>query len=125
MNLSSNTLSYSSSKIQEQETTKHKDYKIKTKSRSKSPDLKDSKNHKSKSQETKKSKEPKDPKDPKKSKEDDPVELFTPKAREGTTVTIAPAFEEVNNNNDELAELRGEGRYFGVADPEASQPVLS
>ncbi|KAG7724290.1 hypothetical protein KL948_005344 [Ogataea haglerorum] len=34
-------------------------------------------------------------------------------------------YGEVNNNNDELVELRGEGRYFGVTDPELSQPVCS
>ncbi|GME71696.1 unnamed protein product [Ambrosiozyma monospora] len=112
MNLTFNTLSYSSSETLEQEITKDKDQQDKSKSRSNSPESKDTK-----SQETKKSEDG--------SIDDSPVELFTPKAREGTTVTIAPAFEEVNNNNDELAELRGEGRYFGVADPEASQPVCS
>ncbi|GME88569.1 unnamed protein product [[Candida] boidinii] len=39
--------------------------------------------------------------------------------------SYAPSFEDVNNDNDELAELRGEGRYFGVADPDLAQPVCS
>jgi len=40
-------------------------------------------------------------------------------------LTYAPSFKEVNNNNEELAEIRGEGRYFGVADPDASEPICS
>ncbi len=40
-------------------------------------------------------------------------------------LSYAPSFKDVNNNNEELAELRGEGRYFGVADPDASEPICS
>lgn len=40
-------------------------------------------------------------------------------------VVYAPSFGEVNNDNDELRELRGEGRYFGVEDPENSGPICS
>lgn len=40
-------------------------------------------------------------------------------------VSYAPSFDEVTADNDHLATLRGEGRYFGVTDPEVSQPVCS
>ena len=34
--------------------------------------------------------------------------------------SIAPTIDEVNDNPDELVEMRGEGRYFGTSDPSAS-----
>lgn len=51
------------------------------------------------------------------------IPLITPE--NDKDISYAPSFKEVNSNNDELAELRGEGRYFGVADPEASEPICS
>lgn len=45
-------------------------------------------------------------------------------AKEGETV-FAPSIDEVTTDNDHLASLRGEGRYFGVVDPDVSQPVCS
>lgn len=40
-------------------------------------------------------------------------------------IMFAPSFEEVTKDKDHLATLRGEGRYFGVVDPDISQPVCS
>ena len=40
-------------------------------------------------------------------------------------VVYAPSIDEVTADNDHLANLRGEGRYFGVTDPDANQPVCS
>lgn len=40
-------------------------------------------------------------------------------------VMYAPSFDEVTTDKDHLATLRGEGRYFGVVDPDATQPVCS
>jgi protein AIR1/2 len=42
-----------------------------------------------------------------------------------TEVTYAPSFDEVTADNDHLANLRGEGRYFGVTDPDANEPTCS
>lgn len=38
---------------------------------------------------------------------------------------FAPEIEEVNNDKDALATLRGEGRYFGVTDPDLDKPICS
>ncbi|KAH3660019.1 hypothetical protein OGAPHI_007224 [Ogataea philodendri] len=53
--------------------------------------------------------------------------LFNEKSPEESSVPPVDSLEygQVNHNNDELVELRGEGRYFGVSDPELSQPVCS
>lgn len=40
-------------------------------------------------------------------------------------VMYAPSIDEVTTDNDHLASLRGEGRYFGVADPDVNEPVCS
>lgn len=40
-------------------------------------------------------------------------------------VVYAPEFDEVTTDKDHLANLRGEGRYFGVVDTDAVQPVCS
>lgn len=40
-------------------------------------------------------------------------------------VVYAPGIDEVTADNDHLASLRGEGRYFGVTDPDVNQPVCS
>lgn len=40
-------------------------------------------------------------------------------------ISYAPSFDEVTTDKDHLATLRGEGRYFGVVDPDVSQPVCS
>lgn len=42
--------------------------------------------------------------------------LVETKSNNGNEI-ISLAFDEVNDNADELIELRGEGRYFGVTDP--------
>lgn len=36
---------------------------------------------------------------------------------------ISLSYDQVNDNADELIELRGEGRYFGVTDPETGNPA--
>lgn len=36
---------------------------------------------------------------------------------------VALSFDQVNSNTDELVELRGGGRYFGVIDPESGETV--
>lgn len=40
-------------------------------------------------------------------------------------VVFAPELDEVNNDKDALATLRGEGRYFGVTDPDLDKPICS
>lgn len=40
-------------------------------------------------------------------------------------VTYAPSFDEVTADNDHLANLRGEGRYFGITDPDVNEPTCS
>lgn len=42
--------------------------------------------------------------------------------RDGKEI-ISLAFDQVNNNADELVELRGEGRYFGVTDPDTGDLI--
>lgn len=46
-------------------------------------------------------------------------------ANDESGVVYAPSIDEVTADNDHLANLRGEGRYFGVTDPDANQPVCS
>lgn len=41
----------------------------------------------------------------------------------GKDEIISLPFEQVNDNADELIELRGEGRYFGVTDPEKGTTI--
>lgn len=43
------------------------------------------------------------------------------KSRENDTMSLS--FDQVNDNADELIELRGEGRYFGVTDPESGTTI--
>ncbi|GAV30607.1 hypothetical protein PMKS-004121 [Pichia membranifaciens] len=43
-------------------------------------------------------------------------------ANEKNGIVYAPSIDEVTADNDHLANLRGEGRYFGVTDPDANQP---
>lgn len=45
-----------------------------------------------------------------------------PPPRESTEVTSL-SFDQVNDNADELVELRGEGRYFGVTDPASGDAI--
>lgn len=40
-------------------------------------------------------------------------------------VTTSLSFDQVNDNADELIELRGEGRYFGVTDPTSGKTINS
>ena len=42
-----------------------------------------------------------------------------------TDISYAPTIDEVTTNKDHLATLRGEGRYFGVTEPDANEPVCS
>ncbi|ODV87462.1 hypothetical protein CANARDRAFT_26860 [[Candida] arabinofermentans NRRL YB-2248] len=51
-------------------------------------------------------------------------ELEPPVEHKALTV-ISTQIGDINSDNNELAELRGEGRYFGVTDPETSQPICS
>lgn len=44
---------------------------------------------------------------------------------EDSNIVYAPSIDEVTADNDHLANLRGEGRYFGVVDPDANEPVCS
>lgn len=45
--------------------------------------------------------------------------------RPGGDVVYAPELGEVANDKDALATLRGQGRYFGVTDPDVDLPVCS
>lgn len=38
---------------------------------------------------------------------------------------ISLSYDQVNDNADELVELRGEGRYFGVTDPQTGDSIAS
>ncbi|RLV89703.1 Protein AIR2 [Spathaspora sp. JA1] len=43
---------------------------------------------------------------------------------ENPTSIVSLSFDQVNDDASELIELRGEGRYFGVTDPDDTQPSL-
>lgn len=46
-----------------------------------------------------------------------------PPARAGDGETISLSFDQVNDDADELVELRGGGRYFGVTDPTTGDSI--
>lgn len=46
-------------------------------------------------------------------------------AENDSNIVYAPSIDEVTADNDHLANLRGEGRYFGVVDPDINEPVCS
>lgn len=48
-----------------------------------------------------------------------------PDAAKEPEILYAPTIDEVTTNKDHLATLRGEGRYFGVTDPDVNEPVCS
>lgn len=49
-----------------------------------------------------------------------PAKVTQSKKGDGVT---SLSFEQVNDNADELIELRGEGRYFGVTDPDTGDSI--
>ena len=46
-----------------------------------------------------------------------------PANNSANTPTTSLSYEQVNNDADELIELRGEGRYFGVTDPSSGDTI--
>lgn len=46
-------------------------------------------------------------------------------AKIGKNEVTSFSFDQVNSNADELIELRGEGRYFGVTDPSSSNKTIN
>ncbi|EMG49594.1 mRNA processing and export modulator, putative [Candida maltosa Xu316] len=51
-------------------------------------------------------------------KEEPESKKSTPVISKENTPTVALSYDEVNDDTDELIALRGEGRYFGVTDPD-------
>ncbi|KAG0674957.1 hypothetical protein C6P40_001966 [Pichia californica] len=65
-------------------------------------------------------------KDDKKQKKESKKSLISSTSDiDASNVVYAPSIDEVTTDNDHLASLRGEGRYFGVVDPDVNEPTCS